>query len=205
MGHLGTWVSADQRSPATKSLPLSDLKIGAANKVTTKVGVINISQVIKDFARANAIGQEILDTAKDYEKELKAVKEQLDADEAATGKMPEGEEKDAASKRLREGQNALKEKDVEYQKTIRRRRDDMAIEVNKAIQHTTEKIARQRGFDLVLTCPHVATKEEIGSLTDAMRRMTASAVWVAWNHPDLDLTDDVIGALNRDFPPPKNP
>jgi Skp family chaperone for outer membrane proteins len=202
LGLVGNWVSADQKKPTPeKKLDKAEVNVDPS-KSRLKVGVVNLTKVIKDFKKANAIGDKILATAKMNELELKAEQEQLAAEEKRVAALPDGDEKKEAAKRQRENRETLTVKEAEYQKEIGKQRDDMAIEVNKHIQDSIEKIARRRSLELVLTCPFVEGKEEIGSLADAMRRIRAPAVWVAWNHSDLDMTDDLISTLNREFPPP---
>jgi Skp family chaperone for outer membrane proteins len=187
MGYLGTFVAA--QNPGTGGAA------PAANKPTLKIGVVNITRVIKEFKKANTWGDSILKQAQEYEKQLKAEQEQLKAREAKMQTMPESQ-RDSERKLFSAAQAAYRDKDYEYQKDIRKKRDEMAVEINGDIAYIIDNIARQKGLELVLTCPDVADAKEAHSLTDAMRRMTAPAVWVAWKHPSLDITSDVIQYLN---------
>ena len=186
LGYVGTWVSAQGTVvPAT-----------AASQPTLKIGVVNISRVIKDFKKANVWGEKILATAQKYEKELKAESEVLEGRKAKLNSLPENQ-KEAETGALGQLTLALSAKDREYQKDIRRQRDEMAIEINGDIAYIIDNLARQKGLELVLTCPDVPDDKEKFTLTDAMRRMTAPAVWVAWKHPSLDITADVVTYLNH--------
>ncbi len=185
MGYVGTFVAA--QGPVVPA--------GADNKPTLKIGVVNITRVIKEFKKANTWGDKILGQAKKYETELKGEQEQLKARELKLVTLPEAQ-RDAETKALRQAQGMLQDKDQEYQKDIRKKRDEMAIEINGDIGYIIDNIARQKGFELVLTCPDVADAKEMHTLTDAMRRMTAPAVWIAWKHPSLDITNDVVQYLN---------
>jgi Skp family chaperone for outer membrane proteins len=102
----------------------------------------------------------------------------------------------------RERTNQLQDKDLAYQKDIRKRRDDMAITINKEIKQVVNSLAQHRKLELILQCPDVAVPEEENSLTDAMRRMTAPATWIAWRHPGIDITEEVIRWLNHYYPAP---
>lgn len=189
MGYLGTWVAAqDGVKPAGAT---------AESKPTLKIGVINITKVIKEFKKANALGDKILQDAQRYEAELKKDQEMLKAEEAKLATIPGEAEKEAHRKAVRNKGIELQEKDLAYQKDIRKRRDDMAIEINKDIQRIIDSLARHYQFEMVLTCPDVATKEERGSLSDAMRRMTAPATWIAWHKDGLDITEEAIRWLNH--------
>lgn len=203
LGYVGSRLAAEQKKPliSTSEKPRINADL---SKLGLNVGVVNLTKVFKEFNSANWTGDKILEAAKEYEMELKAEKEKLEAEQKRVAALSDGDEKDEANKAVRQGQAVLQEKDAKCQKIIRKRRDEMAIHVNKQIQDEIERLARDRGLELVLTCPDVPTKEEEGSLTDAMRRMTAPAVWVAWRHPNLDITSELIAVLNRKYPPPKN-
>ena len=55
---------------------------GDASKPTLKIGYINITKVIKEFKKANVLGDRILADAQRYENELKAEQELLKGEEA---------------------------------------------------------------------------------------------------------------------------
>jgi Skp family chaperone for outer membrane proteins len=175
---------------------------GDASKPTLKIGYINITKVIKEFKKANVLGDRILADAQRYENELKGEQELLKAEEAKGRTLPTEQDKENHRKMLMQKNQAYQEKDYKYQKDIRSRRDDMAVEVNKDIQRIIDSIAKHMSLEMVLTCPDVGDAKEVGSLSDAMRRMTAPAVWVAWKHPGLDVTDEVIRWLNHYCPAP---
>jgi Skp family chaperone for outer membrane proteins len=185
MGYVGTFVAAD--GPAVPA--------GGNNQTTLKIGVVNITRVIKDFKKANTWGDRILNQAKKYETELKTEQEHLNGRKVKLATLQEPQ-KEAETKAIRQAEMLLQDKDQEYQKDIRKKRDEMAIEINGDIAYIIDNIARQKALELVLTCPDVADAKEMYSLSDAMRRMTAPAVWVAWKHPSLDITKDVVDYLN---------
>src|SRR5262245_2560415 len=187
MGYVGTFVAAQ--------CPVTPAGGGGDNKPTLRIGVVNITRVIKDFKKANTWGDRILNQAKKYETELKAEQEALAGREAKLATLQEPQ-KEAEVKALRAAKMVLQDKDSEYQKDIRKKRDEMAVEINCDIAYIIDNIARQKGLEMVLTCPDVADPKEVHSLSDAMRRMTAPAVWVAWKHPGLEITKDVVDYLN---------
>lgn len=194
MGYVGTWLAAQEGVRQTGA--------AEAARPTLKIGVVNITKVIKEFKKANALGDRILADAQRYDNELKNDQEALKAQELKIRTMPEGAEKEAAAKMLRQKQMELQDKDLNYQKDIRKRRDDMAVEINKDIARIIDSLARHLGLEMVLTCPDVADENERGSLSDAMRRMTAPATWIAWRHPSLDITDEVCRWLDHYCKPP---
>ncbi len=193
VGYLGSRIGAQEGvKPAGGAVD--------TNKPTMKIGYINITKVIKEFQKANTLGDKILADAKRYEDELKKMQEELKAEQMKQGTLPSEAEKDAARKMLAQKEQVLRERDYECQKDIRKRRDDMATDINSNIQRVIDSLARHHGMEMILTCPDVADAKEVGSLSDAMRRMTAPACWVAWKNPGLDLTDECVKWLNHYFP-----
>ena len=87
MGYLGTWVAAqDGVKPAVG---------GGEAKPTLKIGVVNITKVIKEFKKANTLGDKILKDATEYEGTLKKEQEELKAMEMRLATLPSEAEKDA--------------------------------------------------------------------------------------------------------------
>lgn len=165
---------------------------------TTKIGVVNILKVVKDFKKADTLGAQILNDAKKYEYELNAEKEKLKLRQANIATLPDAQ-KDQETKTVRDLINQLQDKDQAYQKDIRTRRDNMAIEINKNIQTVIDSLARQNGFDIVLTYPDITDEKEHNTIGDAMRHITTPGTMIAWHDRRLDITDECIRWLNYYF------
>ncbi len=133
MGYVGTFVAAD--SP-TAGAP-------AASKSSLKIGVVNITRVIKKFEKANFWGDGILKQAQEYDKTLKAEQEQLNARKAKLTTLPEAQ-REAEQKSLGAAQVAFQEKDYECQKDIRKKRDEMAVEINGDIAYIIDNLRARK-------------------------------------------------------------
>jgi Skp family chaperone for outer membrane proteins len=165
----------------------------------TKIGVINILKVVKEFKKADSLGAQILNDAKKYEFDLNNEKEALKQRDLAVRAMPDGPQKDQETKTLRERINHLQDNDQAAQKDIRARRDKMAIDINKDIQTVIDTLARQYGFEMILTYPDVTEEKEKNTIGDAMRRITTPGTMIAWHDHRLDVTDECIRYLNYYF------
>jgi Skp family chaperone for outer membrane proteins len=175
-----------------------------SNAPTTKIGVVNILKLIKEFKKADVLGTKILNDAQKYELSLNQKKEDLKNREAKLRTTPEGPQRDADIKTLRDLTMQLQDEDQAAQKDIRKRRDDMAIEIHKNIQTVLDSLARHYGFEMVLTCPDVTDEQkERNSISDAMRKITTPGTLVAWCDPRLNITDECIRWLNHYFKPPE--
>ncbi len=181
-----------------------DVKPASAQSApSTKIGVVNILKVVKDFKKAEALGTRILADVSRYEIDLNKKKEDLKKRQAEIQIMPEGPQKDQFSKDLRHQIEQLQDEDQAAQKDIKTRREDMAVEIHKNIQTVIDSLARHYGFEMVLTCPDVTTPEEHNKIADAMRHITAQGAYVAWRDPRLDITEDCIKWLNYYYKAPE--
>ena len=169
----------------------------------TKIGVVNILKVVKDFKKADVLGKHILDDAQKYEMDLNSEKEALKQEQQRIQTLPEGPEKETKSKALRDKIHLLEDKDQAAKKDITKRRDDMAIEINRNIQTVIDSLARHYGFEMVFTYPDVTDVKERNTINDAMRHITAPGMMLAWCDSRLDITEECIRWLNHYFKPPE--
>jgi Skp family chaperone for outer membrane proteins len=168
---------------------------------TLKIGVINIAEVLKKFAKAEVVGNKIVTDAQKYESSLKEKTEALKKREGDLATLPENQ-REQERRAIRDAYGRLQDEDQAAKKDILTRRDAMAKEINTNIQTVIDSLARYHGFEMVLTCPDATTKEERESLANAMRHMTVQGAFIAWRDPRLDVTDECVRWLNHYFPAP---
>jgi Skp family chaperone for outer membrane proteins len=198
LGWVGTWVSAQQQPPGT-------IQPASTNnaKPVSKIGVVNIAKVLKNFTKANYLGDTLLKEAKQHEDSLKLKQQELKKLEMNIAMMAKGPAQDEEAKKLRQANADLQELEIQLRKKVSERQADMANEVMKSIDHIVDFLAKQNGLELVLQYPDATTEEEAKLPVNSIRRLSAPAVMVAWRHPGLDISDEVVRYLNHYFPAPQ--
>ena len=192
MGVFGTWVSAQPGTPAP-----------APAKPTMKVGIINLNMVLKEFKKANVMGESLIKQAQEKETQVKAREEALQKKGIEAQKIVDPAQRDAEGRRLQQEQLSLQNEVVDSKKAFAKRQSDMAVEVYGDLQKVINSIATTQGLELVMTYPDITDPKEVGKAPDAFRLLANQSAMVAWKHPGLDITDTVIATLNHYFKPPQ--
>jgi Skp family chaperone for outer membrane proteins len=195
LGWFGAWVSAQ---------PGGVQPAAATAKPVTKIGVMNIAKVLKNFNNANYLGDTLIQEAQQHENTLKTMQLDLQKEEMRITALPNGAEKDNAMKKVRADKAAIEEKQFDFRKKLSERQQEMAGTVMKAVDHIVDFLAKQNGLELVLQYPDATTDEEAKSPASAIRRLSAPAAMVAWKVPGLDISEEVIRYLNHYYPAPAN-
>jgi len=191
MGVFGTWVSAQNVTPAS-----------APTKPTMKIGIINLNMVLKEFKKANVMGESLIKQAQEKETQVKAKEEALQKKGIEAQKILDQAQRDAEVRRLQQEQLALQNEVIDSKKAFAKMQSDMAVDVYSNLNQVIDSIARTQGLELVLTYPDITDPKERGKSVDAFRVLANQSAMVAWKHPGLDITESVIATLNHYFPPP---
>src|SRR5205823_13710370 len=101
MGVFGTWVSA-QNGPAP-----------APAKPTLKIGIVNLNMVLKEFKKANVMGESLIKQAQEKEIQVKAKEEDLQKKGIEAQKIADPAQRDARARELQQVQLALQNEVVD--------------------------------------------------------------------------------------------
>ena len=186
LGWFGAWVSAQNGTPAAP-----------AAKPTTKVGVMNIAKVLKNFTKANYLGDTLINEAKEHEQSLQKMKIQLQQDEQRVMAMPKGPAQDEELKRLRQSKLAIDEKEIDFKKKLAEKQSSMADTVMQAMDQIVEFLAKQNGLELVISYQDATSEEETKLPGYSIRRLSVPGASVMWKMPGMDISDEVIRYLNH--------
>ena len=120
MGLVGTWVSAQPGTSPTTAAPA---------KPTLKVGIVNLNMVLKEFKKANVMGESLIKQAQEKETQIKSQEASLQKQVAAAQSIADLTAKDAQLKVLNQQQFTMQEQVIEHRKAFAKMQSDMAVEV----------------------------------------------------------------------------
>jgi Skp family chaperone for outer membrane proteins len=186
LGWFGAWVSAQNGTPPAP-----------APKPTTKVGVMNIAKVLKNFNKANYLGDTLINEAKEHEKSLTNMKIQLQQDEQRVMALPKGPAQDEELKRLRASKLSIDEKEIDFKKKLAEKQSTMADTVMQAMDQIVEFLSKQNGLELVVSYQDATSEEETKLPGYSIRRLSVPGATVMWKAPGMDISDEVIRYLNH--------
>lgn len=164
----------------------------------TRVAMLNLRWVIKNYAKYQSFIDQMKAEEKKYVEQLMAKQKLLEAKakeaEKATEKQREAIEQDA-----RNIQRDVEDIKLRARKEVAQRSNDEMVKVYKEVRDAAYRHAQSQGFDLVLHFEGPADANEVDSPVLVTRNMNAGGcVPLYWN-PSLDISGNVLKALNAPY------
>lgn len=173
----------------------------------TRVAVVNINSVLKNYNKAQALNSSIKTKVQSYAERMNKLKEEVAKIQAelpkptTTATLREQYEKQVVML-----QRQLQDLDNEARKVISADQASIAVQIFKEIEQVINAVALQNNFDLVLSFPDSTTKDDLYSQDNVVRKLASQAAIPIFYKKHIDLTDAVITTLNISFPaPPPTP
>jgi Skp family chaperone for outer membrane proteins len=190
-----------RQTGATAPAPGAPPAVSAAAMPGTRVAVVNINMVLKNYQKAqslnNSIKQEVQGYAQRMEQKKKQITE-LQAEMAKPTTTPQ--QREQMEKNILILNRELQDIDAEARKTIGKKQGDIAVMIFREIESVIQSVAKSNGFDLVLSYPDATTNEEMYSQDNVVRKLASQAAIPLFYKPHIDMTDAVIKTLNLSYP-----
>ncbi len=165
----------------------------------TRVAMLNLRWVIKNYTKYQAFMEEIKKAEEGYNQQLKAKQAQIEA-KAKGIEMKSGPERERIEQDIRDIQRQAEDIKLRARKELTQKSNDEMVKVYKEVRDAAYRHAQSQGYDLVLHFEGPADKSEVDSPVLVMRNMQAGAcVPLYWN-PSLDISGHVLNALNSAIP-----
>ena len=208
-----TLAAADRSAPARGAEPAPDSAgpLGAppralappagdaARPPQTRIGLINMSRVLKGSKKTQATQAELRTQAKEVQQKLEPLKNevqdlQLRHDDPAT---PAATREQIAQK-IRQLRNQIEDESARAQSRLSKESDEAVVALYRQIEEAANRIAKAKGLELVLFYTDAVTEEDFYNPGNIQRKMTkAGALIPMVVSPGMDITEAVIDGLNR--------
>jgi Skp family chaperone for outer membrane proteins len=181
----------------------STMQAQAPRALQTRVALINMVQVLKNYKKAQSFEGQIRERAKVMEGQLKPYQEKLtklrdEMNNPVT--TPQRKEQAAAeAKKLAfEGQ----QKEEELKKELIKINNDYVKQVYKEVEETVSGYARANNYELVLFYNDVVTAEDFYHPETIKRKLQLPAALMPMMvSPGMDISDMIVNTLNARFAP----
>lgn len=169
-----------------------------ASSVTTRVALINLGQVIKNYQKFKNLMAEVDAQSKAYQKDYETKRNAVIAKQGELAK-PENQNsphREQLEREIRDLQRQLQDLGEEAKEKTGKMEFDRLVQTYKEIQEAVQVYARARNLELVM---HY--NDGIG--TDAFlppifqRKLMNGACWPMYIAPGMDITNDVTNMLNQ--------
>jgi Skp family chaperone for outer membrane proteins len=163
----------------------------------TRIALVNLSYVVKNYERFKSFQAEMKEQVEKYQKrdkELGAEVERLAKE--ATGPDDTAERREEIEKQTRKLMREREENSLEAKKLISKKSDEQVIGLYKDVRRAAEKYAKAHDFEIVLHYNDAIDDADLDSAPNVMRKMQAGAAMPLYVAPGLDISREIVAALN---------
>jgi Skp family chaperone for outer membrane proteins len=178
----------------------------AAPAPTTKVALINLTYVIKNYKRFQTFNEELKHAVEPYQKtdaKHKSEGENLTKEAQKPGTTPERREQ--IERRLKELQRLVEDNRNDAQKTVGKKREEQLRILYMDIRTVVERYAQAHGYDMVLHFHDALTSYEYWSGPNIARKMQIDSLMPMYYNSALDISAHIVTTLNSSYKEPTPP
>jgi len=169
----------------------------------SKIALVNIAKVLRNFNKAAAAGKELADLRATYINRMNKKRADIAERQQAIAKSPvtaaSQSERDRFEKEITGIQREIQDIDRDAQKQLGTMSNDTIVRVYKDIKDIIEAIAVANGMELVMAYPDASLPAEENTPSIAQLKLQTPAA-MPFYHRGLDITDAVITTLNARNP-----
>jgi Skp family chaperone for outer membrane proteins len=178
----------------------ADTETPPAKHAETHIAVINLSYVIKTYKKAQNLDEEFQKQLQGYDDELKKLAAQVEDmkkqhDDPATTAAKKAE----LGGRIKQIEISIKDKTEKYKGKLSAKRQEQVAILYQEVQQSVAALARSKGIDLVLHYNDLPPGPDRDSGPNIMRKLSAEACIPIYRAQGIDLSDEVIAALNKEY------
>lgn len=196
-------VGQTPNNPPGKVVPASATAPNSSMMPGTRVAVVNINSVLKNFQKAQYQNNSIKTLVQSYAERMNKMKEEIAKRQAEMPKPTTTPQmREAMEKEVLAINRQLQDLDGEARKVVTAKQGEIAVAIFREIETVVDAVAKTNNFDLVLSYPDATTKDEMYVVDNVVRKMASQAAIPLYYKPHIDLTNAVIATLNASFPAP---
>jgi Skp family chaperone for outer membrane proteins len=166
----------------------------------TRIALLNLAYVIKNYKKTETFQGEIKAEIKLYEKRLQE-KQALAEQTAKHGNEPTTPQtqKEADAAELVKLKREIEDLNNEAKKVFAKKGDEQMVILYREIQDAAQRYAMAHNFDLVLHYIDATTQQDYYSSSSIARKLGTPACMPMYQAPGLDISREVVMALNASY------
>jgi Skp family chaperone for outer membrane proteins len=191
-------LAAQAPAPAPAGAPAP-----AARPLQTRIGLMNMVQVLKHYRKFQALEDNIKKRATELEKSLEPFRTELvRLRSLAQDPKTTAEEREKIEHRMRQLQVDAQNKEDEAKKELIRMNGDAATMIYKEVEAAVSAYARANNLELVLFYNDAVTEEDYYHPVNLQRKLTQpAAVMPLFVTPGMDISNQIVNNLNLKYAP----
>ena len=166
---------------------------------STRIALINLPYVIKNYDKYKNFTKQIMEDEKKYTDEIKGKKDEQDRKTKELQNAVDPAKKEAAETAVKNLQREIEDLAAKARKEMNKKGIDMMVLVYKEVRDAAWRHAQSNNFDMVLHFEDGTTGEEMNSPALMMRKIQAGGCIPLYWNPALDISGHVLYALNAAY------
>jgi len=160
----------------------------------TRVAVLNLRRVIKNYDRYQQFIEEMKKQEQGYVDAIKAKQTQIEA-LTKQAELLQGPARDAKEKEMRTVQQEIENIKLDARKEMAAKGNDEMVKVFIAVRDAASRYAKANNFDLVLHFEGAGDEKEVDTSALVTKQINAGCSPLYWNS-SLDISGPVLDAVN---------
>jgi Skp family chaperone for outer membrane proteins len=167
---------------------------------TMRLRLVNLQYVIKNYKRTDVLRAEHTELFKQYDAQIKVLKDTIDARTKQMQDPQFADKREAFEKEIKRLQREMADKTEEARTALDKKQGDLIVLVYKEVDDAVRTYARQTGIELVLHYNDAVLDTDRNSAVNIARKMSAGACMPMYMLPTLDISQEIVNALNAKYP-----
>jgi Skp family chaperone for outer membrane proteins len=206
-GVWGSWVNAQGPTgntgvrPVSATGPAPTTPVAGSTMPGTRVAVVNINKVLKNYGKAKKLNDELRDKFQKFAKQANEKKEEMQKLQTELAQPQTLQpRKEQLEKQIVNLQRTLQDLDNDARKTLGKEQGDIAVQIFREIEGVIRAVATSNNFDIVLSYPDATEDSEMYVQDAVVRKLTTPGAMPLFYKPHCDMTKAVIDTLNMSYP-----
>lgn len=167
-----------------------------------RVAVFNVAKVMKDFQKWQYFAITMNNKRISAAGELAKLRNELVELQAKAEKEPQAAVREQITRAMVEKQRSFEDKERQYRKQLDEESAQHLKNLYLEIQRAVGAVVESNGFDVVFAYPDAVTAEEAASPLMVDLKMRPPAAIPFFVSKSADVTEVLLGVLNKHFPSP---
>jgi Skp family chaperone for outer membrane proteins len=164
----------------------------------TKMAVVNLSQVVKKYAK----WQEFEKSYKNYLDQLKAEFDKIklpgvELKDRLAKMAPDDSNREKVQQQLKDVERRMQDYDEEAKKKLSKWQEDTLVQIYHEVHDAIETYARSNDIEMVMHFNDAISPAELYHPYNVQRKMQSIALMPVYVTPGMDITDIIVNNLNH--------
>jgi Skp family chaperone for outer membrane proteins len=188
----------------SSSQPNSPTQAAAAATPKTRIALLNLTYVIKNYLKYVNFQKEIQTAIEPFKQKDTDLRKQLEK-KAEAAKTAPAAEREALEREAKELQRKLEDNSVEAKAQLGKKSDDEMKILFMDVYEAARRYAVAHEFEMVLHYNDAVTPEDFMSPQNIARKLNTGALMPLYAAPGMDISREVVEMLNYNLRPSTAP